>query len=422
MVMDTLTCFLLNDNLDTQRLQSKSSHPLSFVDAQQQTAQQVLNEQRDSNQVARTFLLWDQPDTLVLIDSLYNLPSTRYSLDQPHSLDDVLLEWRGQSSKVDLPVLTRSIALSLTLNDLLLDKTHLSLLEQAIVQCIGTDHRLVVLVNVKQFHLTPNWSITTEQQWHAWQRAVTLLYLQQIQVAYTNQCPLFDMTVLFPDLLDPCWMTDMAFDQIFTSAQDTALVEVWNKIRDDHALPSWQPVVLTTIDPPESEEISQSSPETSVTFSRVIVGGTFDHLHAGHKILLTMTALLGKVSMTVGVTDDVILQSKKYKELLEPTTVRMGAVKRFCQTIRPDLEYKVVPIFDPFGPTISEPNLDALVVSQETLSGGNMVNDERLRRNYHPLVLRVIDVVSEAGSHGDQSYTDKISSSWIRKYLYDLKQ
>jgi hypothetical protein len=37
-------------------------------------------------------------------------------------------------------------------------------------------------------------------------------------------------------------------------------------------------------------------------FNRVAVGGTFDHLHAGHKILLTMTALLSTKSMVVGVT------------------------------------------------------------------------------------------------------------------------
>ena len=37
-------------------------------------------------------------------------------------------------------------------------------------------------------------------------------------------------------------------------------------------------------------------------FDKTIVGGTFDHIHAGHKILLTMTALLASKTIYVGVT------------------------------------------------------------------------------------------------------------------------
>lgn len=37
-------------------------------------------------------------------------------------------------------------------------------------------------------------------------------------------------------------------------------------------------------------------------FAQVAVGGTFDHIHAGHKILLTMTALLASKRVACGVT------------------------------------------------------------------------------------------------------------------------
>lgn len=37
-------------------------------------------------------------------------------------------------------------------------------------------------------------------------------------------------------------------------------------------------------------------------FPVVAVGGTFDHLHAGHKILLSMTAWICKEKIIVGVT------------------------------------------------------------------------------------------------------------------------
>jgi pantetheine-phosphate adenylyltransferase len=48
--------------------------------------------------------------------------------------------------------------------------------------------------------------------------------------------------------------------------------------------------------------IENTGPIEPLVFNRVAVGGTFDHIHAGHKILLTMTALLSTKSMVVGVT------------------------------------------------------------------------------------------------------------------------
>ncbi|KAI9876920.1 MAG: hypothetical protein M1830_005297, partial [Pleopsidium flavum] len=54
----------------------------------------------------------------------------------------------------------------------------------------------------------------------------------------------------------------------------------------------------------------------------VAVGGTFDHLHAGHKLLLTMTASVVESSsshsrpvdrtLTVGITGDELLRNKKF--------------------------------------------------------------------------------------------------------------
>lgn len=173
--------------------------------------------------------------------------------------------------------------------------------------------------------------------------------------------------------------------------------------------------------------------EPSQCFERVVVGGTFDHLHAGHKILLTMTALLSTRDIVVGVTgklcrfcvqptnsphsslDDAMLQSKKHKEWLEPIEERLDHVRDFCQRIRPNATVSAVPIADPYGPTITDPTLEALVCSQETLKGGHMVNDERRLRNYPPLVLRVIDVISP--DDDQTSMADKISSTWIRHYL-----
>ena len=52
----------------------------------------------------------------------------------------------------------------------------------------------------------------------------------------------------------------------------------------------------------------------------------------------------------------------------------------FLYDIQPSIQYHVVPIIDPFGPSITVKDLQCIVVSQETLKGGNVVNEERLKK------------------------------------------
>ena len=45
------------------------------------------------------------------------------------------------------------------------------------------------------------------------------------------------------------------------------------------------------------------SDDAVVTHPAVCLGGTFDHMHVGHRILLSEACLLATESVTVGVTD-----------------------------------------------------------------------------------------------------------------------
>jgi hypothetical protein len=43
--------------------------------------------------------------------------------------------------------------------------------------------------------------------------------------------------------------------------------------------------------------------------------------------------------------------------MIEPCAVRMCSVEEFLQDIDPGLQYDIVPIYDPFGPTKEDPNM-----------------------------------------------------------------
>ena len=64
-------------------------------------------------------------------------------------------------------------------------------------------------------------------------------------------------------------------------------------------------------------------------------------------------------------------------ELIEPVSSRLASVTSFLSDICPQLNHSVVPISDPYGPSITDHSLQAIVVSEETLKGGQAVNDKR---------------------------------------------
>lgn len=84
---------------------------------------------------------------------------------------------------------------------------------------------------------------------------------------------------------------------------------------------------------------------------------------------------------------------------------------------------QVVPISDPFGPTITDSSIVALVCSEETEKGGEAVNKEREKRGFPPLDLRIIDVISSDNASVEKQdiSTLKISSTWIREYLSQIR-
>jgi pantetheine-phosphate adenylyltransferase len=73
--------------------------------------------------------------------------------------------------------------------------------------------------------------------------------------------------------------------------------------------------------------------------------------------------------MTTGTADDTLLTRKANRDVLESIEQRMQGVLSFLELFRPQITHEIVPISDVYGPTATDPNIQALVVSNETLSG-----------------------------------------------------
>ncbi|XP_054252759.1 bifunctional coenzyme A synthase [Indicator indicator] len=157
------------------------------------------------------------------------------------------------------------------------------------------------------------------------------------------------------------------------------------------------------------------------SFSDVAVGGTFDRLHGAHRFLLSACCLLAEHRLLAGVADGDLLRHKVLAELIEPYELRAATLLEFLQDVQPSLRYDIVRLADPYGPSVTDADLQCLVVSEETRSGGEAVNRKRLEngslfsQGLPALTLYEILLMKDP-DHG-QNEEEKISSSSLRQRL-----
>ncbi|KAK9839424.1 hypothetical protein WJX81_001331 [Elliptochloris bilobata] len=141
-----------------------------------------------------------------------------------------------------------------------------------------------------------------------------------------------------------------------------------------------------------------SQPEGPLAWERVAVGGTFDCLHAGHRLLLAASALVCTASLFIGVTGDQLLAKKRNAELLESYEARCEAAVRFVHAVRPGLAVKTGALLDPREPTAAatEEGMQVLVVSAETVAGAEEIQAQRAERGFAPLAIVVTEQLADS--------------------------
>ncbi|XP_046373874.2 bifunctional coenzyme A synthase-like [Haliotis rufescens] len=171
------------------------------------------------------------------------------------------------------------------------------------------------------------------------------------------------------------------------------------------------------LDPQISSSSSSDLSDDPVltTYKNVVLGGTFDRLHVGHKILLSEGCMFANKKLTVGISEGKMNDKKVVAELMEPLSVRTSAVEDFIKDIKPTIEPDAVTIFDAYGPTVTDPDFQCIILSDETRKGGAMVNTEREKQGMNRLEQVVIDLVADNSHTPDED--DKVSSSSLRKRL-----
>ncbi len=114
---------------------------------------------------------------------------------------------------------------------------------------------------------------------------------------------------------------------------------------------------------------------------RVVVGGTFEYLHKGHRELLRRAFEIGD-HVLIGITSDDFKKNcaRSFEE-------RRRAVEDFARNF--GKSYRIVKIEDKYGPTLSE-DFDVIVVSRETRATAEEIN--RLRRSKGMKEMEIVEI------------------------------
>lgn len=138
-------------------------------------------------------------------------------------------------------------------------------------------------------------------------------------------------------------------------------------------------------------------------YKHVTVGGTWDHFHKGHQVILNKAFELGEV-VWIGVTSSVYLstvdpKSAKYSHTIEQFEKRQANVLDFLQGKRLLERAKVMPIDDKWGTTLTDESLEAIIVSPETELVATEINLLRAQKNWPGLdVILVPWVLAHDGN------------------------
>ncbi len=130
----------------------------------------------------------------------------------------------------------------------------------------------------------------------------------------------------------------------------------------------------------------------SKPFKFVAVGGTFDEFHKGHRVLLERALKIGE-HVLIGLCTDDFVQKMLKPHKIAPFAVRLEELKGFLLKHGWLDHAKIVPLYDAYGPALTNERLEAIVVSEETEARAHEINRKRIEMNLQPLHIIAIRMV-----------------------------
>ena len=127
-------------------------------------------------------------------------------------------------------------------------------------------------------------------------------------------------------------------------------------------------------------------------FRKVAVGGTFDEFHRGHKVLLMKAFEVGE-HVLIGLCSDEFVKKMVKPHVSASYEERLKELEAFLQVLGLRNKAEIIRLNDPYGITITDKCIDALVVSEETEKIAIKINQKRIEARLPPLEIVTISMV-----------------------------
>lgn len=127
-------------------------------------------------------------------------------------------------------------------------------------------------------------------------------------------------------------------------------------------------------------------------FKRVVIGGTFYKLHKGHKALIKKALEVGDLIL-IGLTTDEMAKKMIKGHSVGDFEERKRGLEKFLREMKALDRVQIFPINDPYGPTLVDGDIDAIVASTETVKRAREINSLRQKNGLKPLKIVVIKMV-----------------------------
>lgn len=130
-------------------------------------------------------------------------------------------------------------------------------------------------------------------------------------------------------------------------------------------------------------------------FETVVIGGTFDLFHSGHRALIMKAFEIGN-RVLIGLCSDDFVKKLRKPHNIAPYAERLKDLKAFLKQNGVLERAEILPLNDPYGITLIKKEIDAIIVSEETEPRARKINEKRESRGMPPLqIITVRMVLSE---------------------------
>ncbi|KAH8582581.1 cytidylyltransferase (HIGH family) exon-1 [Cryptosporidium sp. chipmunk genotype I] len=190
------------------------------------------------------------------------------------------------------------------------------------------------------------------------------------------------------------------------------------EVSDNLSIPLWKNQLNTVLE--NDNENFFDSP-----INRTLFAGTFDRLHPGHKVNITVATWYAKELVIIGITDKLLNANKSDNDIIQDFSFRSANVHSFIFSLSPDISVAILRISSIVGGAdIFE--FDALIATPESYNNAAKINDLRLACGSPvvklvkvPFVYKPLVSHSEGGVKLTNGLSVKFCSTGLR---HSLKQ